>query len=85
MIVGFSSTATEDEIKAAWMYMEWLSQEDNLFTFQWGIEGENYTLNEEGLPVSVTGYEGDYKHGYSYNADYYASLALPEMLVLSNS
>lgn len=71
MIVGFSSTATEDEIKAAWMYMEWLSQEDNLFTFQWGIEGENYTLNEEGLPVSVTGYEGEYKQGYSYNADYY--------------
>ena len=71
MIVGFSSSATEDEIKAAWMYMEWLSQEDNLFTFQWGIEGENYTLNDEGLPVSVTGYEGDYKQGYSYNADYY--------------
>lgn len=34
MIVGFSNTATDDELKAAWMYMEWLSQPENLYTFQ---------------------------------------------------
>lgn len=72
MAVGFSSQASEDEIKAAWMYLEWMSQEENLFTMQWGIEGENYTLNEEGLPVSVPDYEGDYKQGYSNNKDYTA-------------
>ena len=71
MIVGFSSTATEDEIKAAWMYMEWMTQEDVLFTMQWGFEGENYTLDENGLPVSVGGYEGEYKQGYLNNKDYW--------------
>ncbi len=72
MAIGFSAQASEDEIKAAWMYLEWMSQEENLFTMQWGIEGENYTLNEEGLPVSVPDYEGDYKQGYSNNKDYTA-------------
>ena len=41
MMIGFSSQATSDEVKAAWMYLEWLSQEENLFTFQWGFEGEH--------------------------------------------
>lgn len=72
MIVGFSSTATEDELKAAWMYMEWASQEDVLFTYQWGIEGENFNYDEEtGLPVSVVDYSGDYKQGYSNSKDYW--------------
>lgn len=74
MCIGFSSTATEDEIKAAWMYLEWLSQEDNLFTLQWGIEGENFNYNEEGLPESVSGYDGESKQGYSYNMDYYCAV-----------
>ncbi len=72
MIVGFSSQATEDEIKAAWMYMEWLSQEENLFTFQWGLEGENFNYDEEtGLPISVSDYDGDYKQGYNSSKDYW--------------
>lgn len=72
MIVCFSSMASEDEILAAWMYMEWLSQEDNLFTMQWGLEDENYTVNAEtGLPESVGGYEGDHKQGYNNNKDYW--------------
>jgi len=72
MIVGFSSQATEDEITAAWMYMEWLSQEENLFTFQWGIEGENFNYDEEtGLPIAVSDYEGDYKQGYNSSKDYW--------------
>ena len=72
MMVGFSSSASEDEIKAAWMYLEWMSQEDVLFTLQWGVEGENYTLDESGNPVSVGDYNGDYKQGYNNNADYVA-------------
>ncbi len=71
MMVSFSSSATEDELKAAWMYMEWLSQEDNLFTFQWGIEGENYTMGEDGLPVAVADYSGDYTQGFSNSKDYW--------------
>ena len=80
MMVGFSSSASEDEIKAAWMYLEWMSQEDVLFTLQWGVEGENYTLDESGNPVSVGDYNGDYKQGYNNNADYVAPVIASRIL-----
>lgn len=72
MIIGFSSQASEDEIKAGMMYLEWMSQEDNLFTMQWGIEGESFNYNEEGIPESVADYNGDCKQGYNNNKDYWA-------------
>lgn len=71
MIVGFSSFATEDELKAAWMYMEWMTQEDVLFTMQWGIEGENFNYDDNGLPVSVGDYKGDYTQGFNNSKDYW--------------
>lgn len=71
MMIGFSSQATEDEIKAAWMYMEWCTLEENLFTFQWGVEGENYTMGEDGLPVAVADYSGDCTQGYNNSKDYW--------------
>lgn len=71
MMIGFSSQASEDEIKAAWMYMEWMTQEDNLFTMQWGIEGENYTMGDDGLPVAVTDYNGDCTQGFNNSKDYW--------------
>ena len=71
MMIGFSSQASEDEIKAAMMYMEWMTQEENLFSMQWGVEGENYTVGEDGLPVSVADYAGDYVQGYNNNKDYW--------------
>ena len=78
--VGFSSSATEDQIKAAWMYLEWMSQEDVLFTLQWGVEGENYTVGEDGNPVSTGDYDGDYKQGYNNNADYVAPVIASRVL-----
>ena len=71
MMIGFSSMASEDEIKAAWMYMEWMTQEDNLFTFQWGLEGEHYTVGDDGLPVAVADYSGDKKQGFNNSKDYW--------------
>jgi putative aldouronate transport system substrate-binding protein len=72
MTIGFSSTATEDELKAAWMYMEWMTQEDVLHTMQWGVEGENYTVDATtGLPVTVGDYAGDKKQGFNNNKDYW--------------
>ncbi|MBQ7943351.1 MAG: sugar ABC transporter substrate-binding protein [Lachnospiraceae bacterium] len=71
MMIGFSSMASEDEIKAAWMYMEWCTQEENLFTYQWGIEGEHFNYDENGLPVSVGDYAGDKKQGYNNSKDYW--------------
>ena len=71
MMVGFSSQASEDEIKAAMMYMEWMVQEENLFAMQWGFENDNYTIGENGLPVSVADYSGEHKQGYNSNKDYW--------------
>ena len=71
MTIGFSATATADEIKAAWMYMDWLLQPENLFTFQWGFEGENFNYNADGMAESVADYEGEFKQGYNNNKDYW--------------
>ena len=71
MMIGFSKDATADQLKAAWMYMEWLTQEGNLFNFQWGVEGETYKYDENNLPVSVSDYDGEYKLGFNNNKDYW--------------
>lgn len=69
MIVGFSSFANEDQIKAAWMYMEWMSQEDTLFTLENGVEGVTYTIGENGLPVVNGDYRGDEMLNHNMNID----------------
>lgn len=58
MMVSFSATASEDEVKAGMMYMEWLMQPENQFTFQYGFEGETFDY-VDGLPVmrDLTGTE----------------------------
>ena len=71
MMISFSSDASEDEIKAAMMYMEWMTQEDNLFTMQWGYENDNFTYDANGLPSSVGDYAGDHKQGFNNNKDYW--------------
>ncbi len=50
MMIGFANDATEDEVKAAMMYLEWLNQPENLFTMQWGIEGVNFNYDDNGDP-----------------------------------
>ena len=70
LMVGFSKDATPDQLKAAWMYMEWLTQPENLFTFQWGFEGDNFNY-VDGLPVSVSDYKGEHTMGFNNNKDYW--------------
>lgn len=69
MIVGFSNLADENQLKAAWMYMEWMSQEDVLFTLENGIEGVTYTLDENGLPVVDGDYRGEEMLNHNCNID----------------
>lgn len=69
MIVGFSSLASEDQLKAAWMYMEWMSQEDTLFTLENGVEGVTYTMGEDGLPVVDGTYRGEERLNNNCNID----------------
>jgi len=69
MIVGFSSYADQDQLTAAWMLMEWMSQEDVLFTIENGIEGVTYTLDENGLPVVDADYRGTEMLNHNNNID----------------
>ena len=68
--IGFSSQATEDEMKAFAMYLEWMSQEDVLFTLQWGFEGKNFNYDENGNPVSVADQSGiEEQQSHNNNVD----------------
>lgn len=53
MIVGFSSLATEDQLKAAWMLMEWMLQPDVLFYLENGEEGVNFEYDEDGIAQQI--------------------------------
>lgn len=68
MIVGFSSLATPDQLKAAWMYMEWLMQPENLFVMENGVEGVTYELDADGLPVMLD-YTGEEMLNHNNNID----------------
>ncbi len=71
-MVGFANDATEDEMKAAMMYLEWLAQDENLFTMTWGLEGVNYTVGEDGNPVAVGDQSGlAEQQGHNNNVDYW--------------
>lgn len=70
MIVGFSSAATKEQLKAAWMYMEWMSQKGTLSTLENGVEGKTYKLDANGNPVVDGKYTGEEKLGYNMNIDY---------------
>lgn len=73
--IGFSAQATDDETKAAQMYLEWMAQPDVLFFMQYGVEGETYTKDENGV-IEMIGWEdqGDYWMGYGNNKDYWAAV-----------
>jgi len=71
--LGFSSSASDDELKAAYMYLEWMAQPDVLDYFQWGAEGVTFNYNDNGDRVMVSWEEqGDMWMGFSSNKDYWA-------------
>ncbi len=81
MMIGFSTTATEDEMKAAMMYLEWLSQDENLFTMQWGIEGVNFNYDENGDPVAVADQTAlAEQQGHNNNVDYWCAVTAVKTL-----
>jgi putative aldouronate transport system substrate-binding protein len=75
MMIGFSALASDDEITAAMMYMEWMlvGEVDGtsaLFTMQYGIEGETFEYDENGYPVITNNTEGEYAMANN-NKDYW--------------
>lgn len=45
MIMGINRETSDEERIAVWMYLEWLSDPENLFFFQNGVEGQNLSQN----------------------------------------
>ncbi|THF82653.1 type 2 periplasmic-binding domain-containing protein [Cohnella fermenti] len=71
-IMGVNYESTAEERAALWMYLEWMSQPDNLFYLQNGVEGQNYTLDADGLPVKNADYTGESALSLNNNKDYWA-------------
>lgn len=78
-MLAFANNATEDEIKAGMMYMEWLCQEDVLTTMQWGFEGTTYEV-VDGIPTMIADYDSTYAMGYNNNVDYWAYVTATKTL-----
>lgn len=74
MIMGINHSVTDEERAAIWMYLEWMNQEENLFYLQNGAQGENYNLDEVGLPVKVEDYSGEKILSDNNNKDYWCLL-----------
>ncbi|MBB6676909.1 ABC transporter substrate-binding protein [Cohnella lubricantis] len=72
LIMGINYESSAEERAAVWMYLEWMSQPDNLFFLQNGVEGQNYTLDAEGLAVKVPDFAGESKLSNNNNKDYWA-------------
>ena len=71
MIMGVNHSTTKEERAALWMYLEWMSDADNLFFMQNGVEGGNYTLDGSGLAVKNAGFSGESKLSENNNKDYW--------------
>ncbi|WP_337100453.1 ABC transporter substrate-binding protein [Paenibacillus sp. YIM B09110] len=71
-IMGINYESTEMERAAVWMYLEWMSQAENLFFLQNGVEGQNYTLDGEGIAVKNADFKGESVQSQNNNKDYWA-------------
>ncbi len=71
LIMGINRTASAEERAAVWMYLNWLSQPENLRKMQYGVEGENYTVDADGLVVLDSDYAGESKLSNNNNKDYW--------------
>lgn len=89
-IMGINHKSTEQERVAVWLYLEWLSQPKNLFYLQNGVEGQNYTLDADGLPKKVADFKGESKLAQNNNKDYWAlvteiaEFSTPELTTKAN-
>lgn len=71
MIMGINYESTKEERIAVWMFLEWMSQPDNLFMLQNGIEGQNYTLDTDGIALKNADFKGDSVLSQNNNKDYW--------------
>ncbi|GGO04800.1 extracellular solute-binding protein [Saccharibacillus kuerlensis] len=72
LIMGINYQSTDMERAAVWMYLDWMSQPENLFFLQNGVEGENYTLDDQGIAVRDPNFKGESVLAQNNNKDYWA-------------
>lgn len=71
MIMGINANATAEERAATYMFLDWMSQDENLTYLQHGIEGETYTVDADGIATQISDYEGEAKLSQNNNKDYW--------------
>jgi putative aldouronate transport system substrate-binding protein len=71
MVMGINSKTSDEQRAAIWMYLNWMTQPDNLFYLQNGAEGANYTLDAEGIATPVKDFAGESKLSNNNNKDYW--------------
>lgn len=71
MIMGINSQSTDEERAAVYMFLEWLSQPENLTYMQYGVEGETYAVGEDGINTLVADYTGEAALSQNQNKDYW--------------
>lgn len=71
MIMGINSTTSVEERAALWMFLDWMMEDNHLFTLQNGLEGQNYALDSEGLAIKAEGFSGESALSQNNNKDYW--------------
>lgn len=71
MVMGINSKTSDEQRAAIWMFLNWMTQPDNLFYLQNGAEGENYTLDADGIATPVKDFAGETKLSNNNNKDYW--------------
>ena len=71
MIMGINSQSTDEESDATYKFLEWLSQPEDQTYKQYGVEGETYTVGEDGINTLVADYTGEAALSQNQNKDYW--------------
>ena len=71
MIMGINADTSAEERAAIYMFLEWMYQPENLMYLQYGIEGETYTVDENGIAIRNSEYDGEAKLSQNNNKDYW--------------
>lgn len=71
MIMGISTDTPDIERAAVYMFLEWMWQPENLTFLKYGIEGETYTVDADGIRLRNSEYDGEAMLAQNNNKDYW--------------
>ena len=71
MIMGINADAKPEQRAAVYMFLNWMSQPDNLFYLQHGVKDKTYKLDSDGIATAVAKYSGPEKLSQNNNKDYW--------------